>query len=105
MRNDGVGYIYTAAGINYPYLWVRYNCGGEINESDEMSRLKVPRTLMTPGDIDNLIKGQVGFGQWLVECLSARTHFVFNWRDIKPFLYSIYIPMRQAVMKCMRVFK
>ena len=105
LRNDGVGYLYTAAGINYPHLWVRYNCGEQIDEADEAAKLQAPRSLMTLWDVDNLLKGRVKFAQWLQEWLGVKTHFVLNRKDMQPFLYLAMLLMGALVKKIIRKIK
>ncbi len=102
LRNDGVGYLYTAAGINYPYMWVQYNHNERVDEAEVTNKMDVPRTLMALWDVDNLIKGRVRFVQWLREWMYANTHFVLNWDDMKPFVFFMYVLIRHFLKKHFR---
>ena len=95
LRNDGCGYLYTAAGINYPALWVKY-CRGELRDSDFSNvKFKAPFHLMHWDDVYNMVEGKVGFFRWLYQAFAADAHFVMNRRDMKPFVadfiaHSVY---------------
>ena len=88
LRNDACGYLYTAAGINYPWLWTQY-CMGKLTDGLLRNiKFNTPFYLMSWEDVDNLIEGKVSFMTWLRECLLADAHFVMNSRDWKPYLIS-----------------
>lgn len=106
MRNDGCGYLYTAAGINYPYLWVLYNQGKLTQDVLESIKFKTPYYLMHEDDMYNMFEGVVSVGQWLKECIKADAYFIMNWRDPMPFIVSTWIHIRQACKMVLRkVFK
>lgn len=99
MRNDGTGYIYTSAGVNYPLLWILY-CTNNLTSSILNSiKIKTPFYSMQITDISNVIKKKVSFWEWVKQAYKTDTYFVFNKHDIVPFLYQIYIPIRQLVKK------
>lgn len=102
LRNDACGYLYTAAGINYPKLWVDYCSGTLTNETLEKVSFKHPYRLMSLYDIYNVIEGKVPVGKWVRECFSVDAHFVMNARDPMPFLVSSLIHVRQAFKKLFR---
>lgn len=102
LRNDACGYLYTAAGINYPKLWIDYCSGNLENGKLEKISFKSPYRLMSLYDIYNVAEGKVPVWQWGHECLSADAHFVLNVRDPMPFMISTLIHVRQAVKKLFR---
>lgn len=102
MRNDGCGYLYTAAGINYPYLWVLFNQGKLTKEVLDSVQYKTPYYLMHEDDIYNMFEGIVPIKQWFIECIKADAHFIMNWRDPMPFIVSTLIHVRQACKMVLR---
>ena len=102
LRNDGCGYLYTAAGINYPALWVKY-CRGELTDSDLTNiRFKTPLYLMHWNDVYNMVEGKVGFWRWLSQALTADAHFVMNIRDMKPFIHEFVPNLKGTVKRCVK---
>lgn len=102
LRNDGVGYLYTAAGANYPYLWCLYKSGGNVDKAIAELNCKTPLTLMQLWDVQNVIKKRVPMVEWVHQALSADAHFVMNRHDMKPYLYFLWILFRQASKKMLR---
>ncbi len=88
LRNDACGYLYTAAGINYPALWVKY-CRDELSK-DELERIqfKTPYYLMNWEDHKNMLEGKVPVLQWIREYMAVDAYFVRNRKDRKPFLVA-----------------
>ena len=101
LRNDGVGYLYSAAGINYPYLWVLYNTGKLTENLLQRITFKSPFYLMSEGDLFNVLAGKVSTVQWFRECLGADAHFRLNMHDMMPFIYSSCLHLKN---KSMRLF-
>ena len=105
LRNDGVGWLYTKSGANFPYMWVQY-CNGDLSrKSLATAKLRMPLTLMQLWDVLNLKAGKVPFRQWIKECLGADAHFLFDAKDIKPFLYLIHIFCRQGMKRALRLLQ
>lgn len=102
LRNDGVNYLYTDAGVNMPKLWAECKGGILTGFSDVRFDLKLPRYLMQESDLANVRAGKVGIAVWLRDYWRAQSHFVFNWRDPLPFLYTVYVHFRQAGKKLWR---
>ena len=98
MRSDGLGYAYTAAGVNYPYMWIQYILG---NLDIEMLNKKAhtPIYVMIEHDIHNIWEHNISVFQWIKDLLRTDSFLVFNKKDIKPYLYTLYIIMRQAYRK------
>lgn len=103
LRNDGTCYLYTAAGCNYPYLWVKY-CSGKFNDETDLIEEKpyTPFTLMSEGDFANLLEGKVKKLVWVRQALTADAHFIFNKKDLKPFLRLWFVHFRQM---CKKIFR
>lgn len=103
LRNDGVNYLYTLGGVNMPELWVKYANGSLKNFESVGKGLKTPIYLMQLFDVLNLKSGKVGIGEWMRDYLRARGHFVLSLRDPKPFLYLLWIYIRQLGRRVRRV--
>lgn len=99
LRNDGACWIYTAAGINFPYLWFLY--ANNRLEKCELENIKIKKSLylMQLDDLRNIFKNRVTFLQWVKDFFKTRCFFVLNRKDIKPFIYQCYIPVRQLLKK------
>lgn len=95
LRNDGVNYLYTLGGVNMPDLWVRYAKGVIKDFSGVDQSLKTPIYLMQLFDILNLKSGKVGLIAWLRDFVRSHGHFVLSLSDPKPFLYLLWIYIRQ----------
>lgn len=102
LRNDGCGYLYTAAGINYPALWVKY-CRGELRDSDFSNvKFKTPFYLMHWDDVYNMVEGKVGIFRWLHQAFAADAHFVMNAKDGKPFLCEFRRSLWPTFKRCVK---
>ena len=106
MRNDGLGYMYTAAGANYPYLWVKY-LRGELEDKDTQKRnVRTPFFVMHENDMYNVLNGKVSIWQWMKDFRRCGAFFIMNARDPMPFVMSTCIHFRQACKMVVRkVFK
>lgn len=102
LRNDGCGYFYTSAGVNYPWLWVK-SCRGEDLTADLATiKPKIPYTLISFDDIKNLLEGKVSFFRWLHDLLTADAFFVFNLKDPLPGLHDTWLHLRQGIKRLLR---
>lgn len=106
LRNDGLGYIYTAAGANYPLLWTKY-VKGELNECDVKDlKMDLPFYLMHENDLYNIVEGKVSLWQWMKDFHRSKAFLIMNKRDPMPFIGSTAIHIRQACKMVLRkVFK
>lgn len=102
LRNDGLNYIYTAAGANLPLIWVYYASGllGDINE--KRVRVDTPFYLMHENDMYNIIEGHVSFFRWVRDFRRSQAFFLMNARDPLPFMYSTWIHFKQLMKKLIR---
>lgn len=102
MRNDGVNYLYTSSGVNTPMRWVNY-CSGKFENFDK-GFCKTPLYLMQQADISNVLHHQISLTTWLKDLMRTRAFFVLNWRDPKPFLYTLWMNLRLVLRKLHRVY-
>lgn len=89
LRNDGCCFVYTAAGINLPCIWIK----NQITEGFgalQNYKWKKPFYFMNDYDFFSIIKKRVTIFRWLIDFFKARAFFIFQLRDIKPFGYLIW---------------
>lgn len=104
LRNDGLAYIYSAAGANYPLLWYKY-CSGELQKNELNNVLiKTPFYVMHENDMYNIVEGNVSIFRWVKDFIRSDAFLIMNWRDPMPFIGSTLIHVRQAIKKCLRIF-
>lgn len=88
LRNDGNAYCVKSAGINLPYLWCYYNVYHtlpDVKYTFEKPVFFIPDFL----DLKMGIKS-VGLLGWLREFIQAKSHTLYNYRDMKPFIFEVY---------------
>ena len=101
-RNDGCGYLYTAGGINYPYLWIKY-CEGEcMQELVASVKPNFSVHMMSAEDVWNCLEGKVPIFRWIGAWLRVEAHAVRNYRDMKPYFYLLWIFARQGFLRVLR---
>ncbi len=87
LRNDGNAYCVKSAGVNLPSIWCRYALLGEVPEAEKQIKKSVyfmPDFLdMKPG-----IKKE-GFLGWIYQFATAKSHSLFNMKDMGPFIYEL----------------
>ena len=102
LRNDGVSYLYTLAGVNYPWLWVLYKSGNLTSGDIRSLELHVPKNLVQVYDFINVIENKLSIFKWLKDLMMADAFFVFDLKDLKPFLLSSCGLVKRAVNKFKR---
>ena len=95
MRSDGCGWLYTAAGINYPYLWTLYCTGQLTKENLNAIKFQNHLYLMHEDDTYNMLEGKVSFAQWINDFHKAHAFFIANSNDPMPFIFSTWIHLKQ----------
>lgn len=95
LRNDGLAYMYTAAGANYPVLWIKYLTGKLTAAERTKASIKTPFFLMHENDLYNIIEGKVSIWQWMKDFHKSGAFFIMNKRDPMPFIMSTLIHVRQ----------
>lgn len=102
LRNDGCAWLYTAAGINYPQLWIDYGRG--VLSDDNLRKVVFRRQYSSIAlyDVYNVLERKVSVLRWLRECLSADDRFGICFKDPLPFLLSMAIHFRQLCKKIVR---
>ena len=104
LRNDACCYVYTAARINYPNLWIQYAAGGLIDEDSIVKKMHTPCYLMSENDLYDIVEGKVSLWQWLKDLHRTDAFFVLDFSDPLPFIYSTWIHAKQACKKALRKF-
>ncbi len=102
LRNDACGYMYTAAGANYPYLWYLYGTEKLTQKDIDAIQLKTPFYVMHENDMYNIVEGKVSLWQWLKDFHRTNAFFTMNGRDPLPFIWSCLIHARQL---CKKIFR
>lgn len=102
LRNDGLAYIYTAAGANYPALWVDYLTGRLSVQTLNKVSVKTPFFLMHENDMYNIIEKKVGVFQWIKDFFRSDAFFIMNIKDPLPFIVSTLIHVRQFCKMILR---
>lgn len=97
LRNDGNAYCVQTAGVNLPIIWCKYAISGEVptsKESISKSVFFIPDFIdMKPG-----IKKE-GFFGWIYQFFTAKSHSLFNLRDMGPFIYELKRRIRVYMRK------
>ena len=87
MRNDGNAYCVKTAGVNLPYIWCYYQTEHVLPK--ENTKFNKPVYFMPEfNDIKRGIK-TVGVLKWMIQFFQAKSHAIFNTRDMKPFIVKI----------------
>lgn len=87
MRNDGNAYCVQSAGVNLPFIWCKYNATGI--EQDSNINIKKPVYFIPDFlDMKSGIKKEGVFG-WIHEFITAKSHSLFNLKDMGPFIYEL----------------
>jgi predicted ATP-grasp superfamily ATP-dependent carboligase len=102
LRNDGCGFLYTAAGVNYPQLWVMYAQGRLTPEVAGRVKARTPFFLVAFEDVKNMLEGKISVLEWLRAVATSDAHFIFSVRDVMPFLFATYIHARQGLKHALR---
>ena len=86
LRNDGNAYCVQTAGVNLPLIWLKYAISGEVPDFKE--RISKP-VFFIPDFIDMKagIKKEGLFG-WIYQFVTAKSHSLFNLKDMGPFIYE-----------------
>lgn len=82
-RNDGNGYIPTAAGVNLPYILCRHLIDGYI--PDEIPVITKPFYFMSDlNDIKHVISGRLSIWTWLKDLCRTDCFLLLNRKDLAP---------------------
>lgn len=95
LRNDGLGYVTTAAGANFPYLWYKYAIGRLTSSDIEKQTVKTPFFVMHENDMYNIVEGKVSVCQWIKDFHKTSAFFTMNIKDPLPFIASTLVHTRQ----------
>lgn len=97
LRNDGNAYCVQTAGVNLPLIWFKYAIFGEVPDFKESISKPV---FFIPDFIDmkSGIKKEGLFG-WIYQFVTAKSHSLFNLKDIRPFIYEFKHRVRGYIGK------
>ena len=102
MRNDGLGYFSTGAGLNLPLVWYHYCCGTPDNS--QSLRLSKPFYFLSElNDHKHISEGHLSWQGWFQSLRKADAFFILNRKDIKPGMaylaYSLCRKMKQVIKR------
>lgn len=87
-------YTFTKMGVNLSTIWLESEIrGGELSAPSLSSwRKKKPFTLIREfTDYQLFVKtGVISKWQWIKDVITADSHVVFDWKDLRPYLMLIY---------------
>ena len=97
MRNDGNAYCVKTAGVNLPYIWCYYQkfktiptCNLNVNKE----------VYFIPDFLDMKIGVKtVGICKWIVQFFKAESHTLYNWKDMRPFLFEFHRRLKAHLYK------
>lgn len=97
MRNDGNAYCVKTAGVNLPYIWCCYQETGVI--PNVKTEFETPIYFMP--DYYDLSYGihEKGILGWIHEFFGAKSHTLFNLKDMGPFIYETSRIMRRIIKR------
>lgn len=104
LRNDGNGYLYTAAGANYPLCWVKYCTRTLTEDYVESIRIKTPYLLIQLLDIYNVFEKKVSLLKWCWQAITANAYYVLDYQDPKPFIHMVAVSVKQVVKKILKLY-
>ena len=84
LRNDGNAYCVKSAGINLPYIWCYYQVNKTLPKNVALTFEKPVFFMPEFADIKMGIKS-VGVLKWIMQMVGAKSHAIFNLKDMKPF--------------------
>ena len=97
MRNDGNAYCVKTAGVNLPFIWCYYQVNGRLPEE----ALKFDKPIWFMPEFSDSRRGikTVGVFKWVQQFFTAKSHAVYNLRDMKPFWFQIRHIVIKRIMK------
>lgn len=86
MRNDGNAYCVKCAGVNLPFIW----CSSLLGKDITNLKKDIDKSVYFIPDFIDVKMGieSVGFFKWAYQFLAAKSHSLYNIRDMKPFLFE-----------------
>ncbi len=85
MRNDGNAYCVKCAGVNLPFIW----CSSLLGKDITNLKKDIDKSVYFIPDFIDVKMGieSVGFFKWVYQFFVAKSHSLYNIRDMKPFLF------------------
>lgn len=88
-RHDGYSYFTTTGGANLPYLY----CKAIVEGVFDVKREKLKPIVIGMNEITDMkqfvFTKKISKVRWLLQCVKADSHLLFNRRDIGPFWFFI----------------
>ncbi len=101
MRNDGLSYFSTGAGLNLPLAWYRYCCG--ISDNSQSLHLSKPFYFFSElHDIKHIGEGHLSWKDWLKSLLKTDAFFIINRKDFKPGMEVMTLSVCQKLKKVVK---
>ncbi len=94
LRNDATSYAYKVAGVNLPLIYLQDKERKAI--AHNISRIKLVDSMVEPKDFLFVRTGEVGLWEWLNQLRHSKCKYLYDRKDIKPFLfYFLYALQRK----------
>ena len=95
LRNDATCYAYKMAGINLPLLYIERKEQGDCPlDLHQIERLD---SMVEPNDFSFVRSGKVGLWKWLQQLKHSKCKYLYDRRDLKPFLYYFAYALRRKL--------
>ena len=103
LRNDGNAYCVQTAGVNLPSIWCKYAVLGEVPNFKE----SISKPLFFMPDFFDMKSGikSEGLFRWGYQFVTAKSHSLFNLKDMGPFIYEFKQRIRTYMRKIIRGYK
>ncbi len=97
-RNSTWSYAYTYAGLNLPYQWAMATLNGKIDVKELHIKKEPFKAMAEFNDITNARHDyNIGVWTWLKQAWNCDVLFVYNKRDMAPFLSIVFKSIKQFV--------
>lgn len=82
LRNDGMGYVPTKAGLNLPYIWYKSATNEKISPSFPTTPLY---SMIDEVDFNHVREGRINLFSWIKQVFDTDCFLLFNKVDKAPF--------------------
>jgi len=88
-RHDGFSYFTTSGGANLPYVF----CKSLISDDLELDGIVLKDHFTGMNELTDFFQfvrtKKLSVFKWLIQCLRADSHLLFNRKDVKPFIHMM----------------
>lgn len=96
LRNDGNGYISTAAGLNLPYIWYCSKIG-QTSQIDK-NEITLPFYFMEDfTDFRHVLSKRITFRQWWIDRKRTNCFLMYNKNDKRPFFNKLRLVINDII--------